>query len=1039
LAADSGVYHSVPRPDSAPSAQHFPDSLGHFGQYRVVALLGEGGMGAVYEAEQQNPRRRVALKVIRPGLASSELLRRFEHEAALLARLQHPGIAQIHEAGTLDLPGGTKQPYFAMELVRGEPLTLYASDHGLDTRARLALMVEICGAVQHAHQRGIIHRDLKPANILVDETGHPKILDFGVARLTDSDVQTTTMHTDVGQIIGTLPYMSPEQASGLPEDLDTRSDVYALGVIAYELLAGKLPYDLQKQMLHEAVRIIREEEPSRLSSVNRSLRGDVETIVAKALEKDKSRRYASAGEMGTDIQRFLRDEAIAARPASTWYQISKFARRNRVLVAGVGATFAALAVGLVVSSIQYIEATRARDLAETRRKTAEVAQAAEAAQREIADTNAAKAAAINQFLLDMLGSADLQNIGREAKVSQALAAASTEVGKSFADKPDVELGIRDILARTYISLGMFDEAEPHARRALELTDRSVGWRVSGASTVSRFSCVLSLASVLSARGEHAAAGSMLRESHARAVRELGSDDASTLNLSSELANELRLLERFDESETLYRELLRVRREKEGTDSRLTHIALNSLAVLLQGRGRPAEAEPLYREAVEIGQRLWGPDNEDTLTASFNLALVQQNLGRAEEAEQRMADLVPRFRRVFGDAHVKTAAVMHHLGCIYDRNGKWREALPLVEEAVRILSHVQGARTIEVADYESALALVQLNLDDPVKASATLRDVVGVRTELLGAEHRETLDARNTLANALVASGRGAEAEPEYRALIEAVPRVYGADDRFTSIVFNSYGQMLSSAGRYEECLSMTRRSLEILVRAFPPDDRDRAITQYNLMCALDDVGQKQEAAAEAPDVAARFERVFGPRHPNTAHVKNGAARILRDAGRFDEAEKLYQAVLDLRREAFGEPHAQVAATLTALGKLRLLRGDAAGALGMLEDALSMCEATSGSGSLQAADCRGILGECLTKLARFAEAETLLVAAHEAITAARPTGRKDNRSTERLLAELYASWNAAEPDSARAAKAAEWQAKAEMNHVPAEDARPDAKK
>ncbi|MFN0244376.1 MAG: tetratricopeptide repeat protein [Planctomycetota bacterium] len=1021
------------RPDSAAGTQPLPDPRGHFGEYRVIALLGEGVMGAVYEAEQKHPRRHVALKVIRPGLASSELLRRFEHEAAVLARLQHPGIAQIHEAGTFDVPGGGVQPYFAMELVRGAPLTRYASDRALDTRARLELMVKICDAVQHAHQRGIIHRDLKPANILVDELGQPKILDFGVARLTDSDVQTTTMHTDVGQIIGTLPYMSPEQASGRPDELDTRSDVYALGVVCYELLAGRLPYDLHKQLLHEAVRIIREEEPSRLSSVNRSLRGDVETIVGKALEKDKSRRYQSAGELSTDIQRFLRHEAIAARPAGTWYQVAKFARRNRILVGGVTATFVALAAGLVVSSIQYVEAANARDLAETRRKTAEAAQAAEAAQRKVAVTNAEKAAAINQFLLDMLGSADLQHIGREAKVSQALAAASTKVGASFADNPEVELGIQDLLARTYISLGMFDEAEPHARRSIELAEQ-----LPGVQTVTRYSGVLSLASVKSARGDHVGAESMLRASYTQASRDFGPEAPTTLNLMGQLANELRFLGRLEESEVLYRELLRVRREHDGTDSRMTHIALNSLAVLLHSSDRPAEAEPLYREAAEIGERLWGPDNEDTLTANFNLASIQRDLGNLEQAEQRMAELVPRFRRVFGDAHVKTATVVHHLGCVYDRLGRWREALPLVEESVHTLVRVQGARTLEVAEFEHDLARIQLRLGDPALASDLLRDVVDVRSELLGSAHRLTLDARTLLANALVAAGQYAEAEPEFLGLIEAVPRAFGPDDRITAILFNSYGQMLSRAGRHEECLTMSERALDILLRAFPPDDRDTAITQYNLMHALADLGRKEEAAAEATDVVARFARVFGPEHPNTTTAKLGAVRILRDVERFDEALELNQVALGGGRAALGDKHPQVAATLTRLGRSHLMRGDAAGALAPLEDALSKYEAATESSVNEVADCRGALGECLTKLARFAEAEALLLEAHRALTAARLADQTDIQRIERCLAELYARWNAVEPDAARAAQAVEWQAKAQAIQVPAEP-RSEAKK
>ena len=322
-------------PMLGPAAPSPGDSTpARIGRYRIVRLLGEGGMGAVFEAEQDQPKRIVALKVIKSSLASPSLLRRFEQESEALARLHHPGIAQVYEAGTADSGTGV-QPFFAMEFIAGgHPLTHYADAHHLNTEQRLELMAEVCDAVHHAHQRGTIHRDLKPANILVDEHGHPKILDFGVARVTDSDTQATRQ-TDLGQLIGTLAYMSPEQALADPLELDTRSDVYALGVILYELLAGKLPYTLSKK-LHEAVSTIREQAPAALSSVNRLYRGDIETVVAKAMEKDKARRYGSAAGLATDLRRHLKDEPIVARSASASYQLYKFARRNRALVGGSG-------------------------------------------------------------------------------------------------------------------------------------------------------------------------------------------------------------------------------------------------------------------------------------------------------------------------------------------------------------------------------------------------------------------------------------------------------------------------------------------------------------------------------------------------------------------------------------------------------------------------------------------------------------------------------------------------------------------------------
>jgi WD40 repeat protein/serine/threonine protein kinase len=337
------------------------------GNYRIIRMIGEGGMGAVYEAEQEHPRRTVALKVIKPGLASPQLLRRFEQESQALGRLQHPGIAQIYEAGTADTGFGP-QPFFAMEFIGGPSLMEYAEQRRLNAKQKLEIMGKVAEAVHHAHQRGLIHRDLKPGNILVDQTGQPKILDFGVARVTDSDSQAT-MQTDVGQLVGTLAYMSPEQVVADPLELDTRSDVYALGVIMYELLSGRMPYPISKK-LHEVIQAIREQDPQRLSTIDRVYRGDIETIAAKALEKDKTRRYGSAAEFSADIGRYLKDEPIVARPASATYQLQKFARRHTALVVGIAAAVVFLVVGGAFSLWQASVARRERDRATTAEKLA---------------------------------------------------------------------------------------------------------------------------------------------------------------------------------------------------------------------------------------------------------------------------------------------------------------------------------------------------------------------------------------------------------------------------------------------------------------------------------------------------------------------------------------------------------------------------------------------------------------------------------------------------------------------------------------------
>lgn len=327
------------------------------GRYHIRRQIAAGGMGTVYEAEQQNPPRVVALKTVRLQFQSAKMLKRFRLEAELLGRLQHRGIAQIFEAGTFDAGGGL-QPYFAMEFIRGLRLTDHAEQNRLDRKARTELFIEICEAVQHAHQRGIVHRDLKPDNILIQPDGQPKILDFGVARSVDSDVQLTTIQTEVGQLIGTVPYMSPEQVVGDAELLDTRSDVYALGVLLYELLSGRRPHDLRDCSIAEAARIIQHEEPTRLGSMDARLRGDLETIVGKALEKDVERRYPSAHALAEDLKRYLAHAPISARPPSTIYQLRKFARRNKGLVAGAVSTLLVAVVGATIASWFAIDSQR---------------------------------------------------------------------------------------------------------------------------------------------------------------------------------------------------------------------------------------------------------------------------------------------------------------------------------------------------------------------------------------------------------------------------------------------------------------------------------------------------------------------------------------------------------------------------------------------------------------------------------------------------------------------------------------------------------
>ena len=947
-----------PRPPSLTGARaELPRTIGPF---KVLKKIGEGGMGVVFLAQQEHPTRLVAVKVILTGALSPRTLRRFEHEGEMLARLQHPGIAQIYQAGTYETEQGVL-PYFAMEYVEGERLDLYAQQHALPLRARLELAAKIADAVEHAHQKGVIHRDLKPGNILITAEGQPKILDFGVGRLNDDETRTTTLRTDMGALLGTLPYMSPEQAGGDPQAIDARADVYSLGVVFYELLTGKLPYTLDRAALPEAVRVIQEEEPTKLSSHDRALRGDVETIVGKALEKDKTRRYPSAQHLADDIRRHLADEPILARPPSAWYQLSKFARRNQVLVGGIAAVLLTSLVGAGVATRLYL---RERE-----------ANAGERTARQEAETQQKRAQRAADFLYSIFAGID-PRVAQGADTSllqRILGDARARLAQELADQPEVEAELRRTLGNAYLELNLFDDAETEMERAQELETR-----LYGADDRRTLAASLDLAQLKSRRGDLRAAEELQRSILEQQKSAAGG--RGSLATQRELADTMMRQGRYRESEETLRAVLKEEQENPDSHGEVPFVTQVSLAQTLTFMGKLGEARELLEQALQARSERLGDDHPSTIMALGALATVLSDLHQYTDAEAAQRDALERAQRVYGIDNQQTLVILNNL----------------------------------------AVCLEQMNR--PAEAEAVLRDCLARRKRVLGEENPETLGTCNLLGRYLWDHGRFDEAAPLILGSFETMRRALGEDGKETMQARFQVARVLSEQNRPREAAEQLEKIAAHYRATLPEDNPDRALSLYNWAAKLQDAGD--DAAAEAPlrEALALVDTYGNQGEPFVPAAKNGLAKVLERQGKTEEADALFRSGLSMRRTQYGPVHAEVAYSLSDYGEALLERGDGATAEPLLAELVRIQTKLCGPNDWRLAAARELEGHCLTMLGRFDEAEELLLQACEVLAKlpdALPSAAREAR--ENILA-LYAAWDAAEPGQGVAERAARWQTK-----------------
>jgi serine/threonine protein kinase len=970
------------------------EEVGTFiGPYKLLQKLGEGGMGTVYLAEQTEPvRRRVALKIIKAGLDSRQVLARFEQERQALALMDHPHIAKILDGGST----ADGRPYFVMELVKGIPITKYCDQEQLTPRERLALFIPVCQAVQHAHQKGIIHRDLKPSNVLIglyDSKPIPKVIDFGVAKATGPQLTDQSLFTEVGRIIGTLEYMAPEQAELNNLDIDTRADIYSLGVLLYELLTGSPPFtgkQLRRAAFDDMLRMIREVEPPRPSTklssseelsmiaarrklepkkLTRAVQGDLDWIVMKCLEKERSRRYETANGLALDLQRYLADEPVLARPPSTAYRLRKFLRRNKGPVLAAAVVLVALLAGMVGTTAGLFRANEAEAEARRQADDAEQARLDEARQRARAEQAAAGEKA--QRLLAEGARHDEQR--QREKAEQAAAA---EAGaKAVADERR-----RQAEAAVAVLESLFQGLDPRAERLggpdfkgrlLARLDAAAQLAHEALDALTQARLEYSLGQMYHGLGEMPKAVAQLQSALDRRQARLGPDDLLTLATANALAMAWQDAGQIEPALRRYEELLQKLEARFGPNHPQTLAALNNVASASLSAGKLQAALALLERVVQARKAVNGPDSEEVLQAMGNLALAYLETGQFNKALPLCEAMVKQSTARFGPDHPDTLRSLNSLALAYHGLGQLDLAQPLLEETLTRAQGRLGPDHPQTLAAIANLAIIRLARGKVDLAVAALEQALARLEIRLGPDHPETLRVRGNLAEAWRVAGKLVPAQKLWEKNLDLARTRLGPDHPVTLTLMNNLAVAYRETNQFDRAADLFRQALEKRTAQFGPDHPDTLIPVSNLAQTYRDAGKLDLALPLFQQAYAGRKAALGANHALTLFSLHGLAVVHGLRGRLDLALPLLEELVERRKGVLGPKHTDT------LGAMRDLAGacDALGHFAKAEplhrELLEEARRAFGADDVGTADPLSQLGQNLVAQGKFADAEPLL--------------------------------------------------------------------